>query len=235
MLFDLVPDTMFFIKDREARYILVNQAMVLRCGKRRTAEVLGRTAAELFPDAFGRNTTQLDLQVIAREETVQDKLELYHVPELHPQNPDQLPPRWCLTHKFPLRAAAGQTSGLVGISRDLPRPDERSAVYQQLARVVTHIAAHPEENLRIPELARLSGLSEDRLERGARQVFGLTPKQLVMKARLERASLLLRQTGLTVSAVAHQCGYADHSAFTRLFRGAVGLTPTQYREAQRER
>jgi AraC-like DNA-binding protein len=32
-----------------------------------------------------------------------------------------------------------------------------------------------------------------------------------------------------VSSIAHACGYADHSAFTRRFVQAVGTTPSKYR------
>lgn len=226
-LFDHVPDTMFFVKDAAARYVHVNDTMVRRSGKRRRAEILGRTVEELFPGDFGRNTTRTDLDVIARGEAVTDRLELYRVPGERPEAAG----RWCLTHKYPLRDAAGRPSGLAGLSRDLPRPDERSALYGQLARFTELVAARLEGGMSVRALAREVGLSEDRLERGARQVFGLTPKQLVTKARVEAASHLLRGTTATVAQIAYRCGYADHSAFTRAFRAAVGLTPTQFRAA----
>ncbi|OLV16711.1 AraC family transcriptional regulator [Deinococcus marmoris] len=231
-LFDRLPDTMFFIKDREARYVLVNRTMVKRSGKQRSEEVLGQTVEALFPGSFGRNTTLMDLQVIARGEGVQDKLELYHIPQTLALGSGMARPHWCLTHKLPLRDAGGQTVGLVGVSQDLAQPDERNVLYRQVARVAAYVEEHYGESLRIPHLARIADLSEDGLERGTRQVFGLTPKQLVMKVRLEAASRLLRQTSMTVTEVAHRCGYADHSAFTRVFRSAVGLTPTQYRRVQ---
>lgn len=224
-LFDSLPDTMFFVKDREGRYVAVNRTLVERSGKRRKEDLLGRTASEIFPDVLGYHHTEQDLQVIARGEPIQDRLEMYHLPR-----PAGLAVAWCLTHKFPVRDASGATTGVAGVSRDLPRPDERSVMYRQLELVAAHVRENHGEALRIPDLARLAGLSEDQLERGARQVFGLTPKQLVMKVRLEAASRLLRTSRATVSEVAHACGYADHSAFTRQFRRVVGLTPTRYRE-----
>jgi AraC-like DNA-binding protein len=36
-----------------------------------------------------------------------------------------------------------------------------------------------------------------------------------------------------VAEIAHASGFYDHSAFTRAFRSATGLTPTAYREAKR--
>ena len=38
--------------------------------------------------------------------------------------------------------------------------------------------------------------------------------------------------GLSVSAVARQCGYADESNFVRRFRQQFGMTPLQYRSAR---
>lgn len=228
-LFDRLPDTMFFLKDREGRYTMVNDTLVRRSGKRRSADLLGKTASALFPGPLGDNYTQQDLQVIAKGQAIQDKLELYHLPRRTKRAQREPSVGWCLTHKFPLRGPGGQVVGVAGISRDLPRPDERSALYRQLAQVFAHIQARCGEGLTMPELARLADLSQDQLERGARQVFGLTPKQLVIKVRLEAASTLLRTSSATVSDVAHQCGYADHGAFSRQFRSVVGLTPSQYR------
>lgn len=48
-LFDLLPDTVFFLKDRAGHYIAVNQTLVERCGRRSKTELLGRTVADVFP------------------------------------------------------------------------------------------------------------------------------------------------------------------------------------------
>jgi AraC-like DNA-binding protein len=40
---------------------------------------------------------------------------------------------------------------------------------------------------------------------------------------------LLRGTDRSVAEIAMDCGFYDHSAFTRAFRSATDLTPSQYR------
>jgi AraC-like DNA-binding protein len=62
-----------------------------------------------------------------------------------------------------------------------------------------------------------------------KKLFGLTPSQLIVKTRITIASRLLRETNLSVAAIAQQCGYSDQSAFTRAFRQASGVTPLEYR------
>ena len=65
------------------------------------------------------------------------------------------------------------------------------------------------------------------------EVFQVTPKQLLMKRRIDKACQMLEETAATISDVAAACGYADHSAFSRQFRAATHLTPLQYRASQR--
>jgi AraC-like DNA-binding protein len=63
----------------------------------------------------------------------------------------------------------------------------------------------------------------------AKRVFGVTPGQLVAKARIDEAARLLAETDRTIAEIALECGYCDHSAFARQFRAATSLTPSQYR------
>jgi AraC-like DNA-binding protein len=60
-------------------------------------------------------------------------------------------------------------------------------------------------------------------------VFQVTPKQLLMKRRIDKACQLLEETDRSIAAVSAACGYCDHSAFTRQFKIATQVTPAQYR------
>jgi AraC-like DNA-binding protein len=53
---------------------------------------------------------------------------------------------------------------------------------------------------------------------------------MIQKVRLEHAHRLLL-TEMPITEVALQCGYTDHSAFTRQFKALTGFTPRQYRQA----
>ncbi len=76
-------------------------------------------------------------------------------------------------------------------------------------------------------------MSVAQLERTARRVLGLSPKQLVMRFRLEEGLRLLTTTELALTEVARRCGYYDQSAFSRHFRKVVGSPPAAYRAAHR--
>ena len=53
------------------------------------------------------------------------------------------------------------------------------------------------------------------------------------RARIERAKMLLRETQLTVSAIALRMGFANPSAFVSAFRRATGATPGTFRDRAR--
>ncbi|RLT10960.1 MAG: AraC family transcriptional regulator [Planctomycetota bacterium] len=65
-----------------------------------------------------------------------------------------------------------------------------------------------------------------------KRLFGLTPSQFITKSRIAAASRMLRDLNKSVSEIAHACGFYDHSAFTRAFRSATGMTPSEFRTQQ---
>jgi AraC-like DNA-binding protein len=226
-LFDQTPDVVFFVKDREARYLVVNETLVARCGLRRKGQMIGRTAAQLFPAPLGESYVEQDRAVLATGTPIRRRLELHVYPGRRRG--------WCLTHKIPLFGKDGAIVGLAGLSKDLHRPDEAQEDYRQVARAVEQLQSRYAEPLRMEDLARAAGFSVDRFERQVRRIFDLTPRQLLIQARLDAASVLLLDPGRSVAEVAHACGYADQSAFTRQFKATVGITPRDYRVRERGR
>ena len=52
-LFDEIDDTVYFLKERDGRYAVVNRTLAKRCGLRVKADLVGRSPAELFPEPIG--------------------------------------------------------------------------------------------------------------------------------------------------------------------------------------
>jgi AraC-like DNA-binding protein len=217
-LFDALPDVVFFVKNREGCYTHVNQTLVRRLGLRRHADVIGRHPGELFPDPLGASYGAQDRRVLAGR-VLENQLEVHLFPDRAPG--------WCLTCKYPLREG-GAVTGVVGISRDLGRPDERHPTYARLMRVVEHLEAHCAEPVRVATLAQIAELSVAQLERHFQRVFQLNPGQMLTKLRIAAAMRMLHGAG-SIAAIGQACGYSDQSAFTRRFRRLTGLTPGQYR------
>lgn len=223
-LFDCLPDVVFFLKDPQGRYTAVNGTLVRRCGLRSKGELLGRTALEVFPAPLGAAYAGQDRLVLSGRE-IRDRTELHLY--------DDGTRGFCLTTKLPLFDADGRVAGMAGLSRDLHRPDENRAGYRALARAVEHLQAHFDGPLRIEQLAGLARLPVGRFQRLVRRVFHLTPRQLLVKTRVDAAARLLLASTTSLAEVALACGYTDQSAFSRQFKATAGLTPGQFRERQR--
>lgn len=89
------------------------------------------------------------------------------------------------------------------------------------------------EPLQIQEIAREVGVHPAYLARMFSRRFGCTIGEYVRRLRIERAARDLEHTELPIVVIALECGYADHSHFTRTFKRVVGMTPSAYRSATR--
>jgi AraC-like DNA-binding protein len=139
-------------------------------------------------------------------------------------------PCWCLTTKLPLRDTAGETIGLVGFSRDLRESVPMADVPADLALVLDAFERDYGEPASTSLLAKQAGMSAARFARLMKRIFGVTPSQYISRTRINAAARFLRNSDSSIAEIAYACGFGDHSAFTRAFRTAMGLTPTQYRE-----
>lgn len=221
-LFDVMPDIVFFVKDLTGRYQVVNKTLVRRCGLREKSALLGQTPDAFFPQALAASYAAQDALVLSGKKILQDQLELHLYPNRSPG--------WCLTQKFPLYDANQKIIGMTGISRDLALPDQRHPVFGKIAAAVRHLHENYDKQVAMAELVELTGLSIAQLERNFRKIFSLTPRQMMVKIRLDAASGMLAETMQSITDVALACGYQDHSAFSRIFKATVGVTPSEYRE-----
>ena len=129
-LFDLVSDTIFFVKDAEGRYVAVNQSLVERCGRRHKREIIGKTVSELYPANLAAGYAFQDRMVLRTGRRILEKLELHLYPDRRRG--------WCLTSKIPLRNA-GRIVGLAGISRDIGALDKGHAIPASLAAAIGYL------------------------------------------------------------------------------------------------
>jgi len=79
------------------------------------------------------------------------------------------------------------------------------------------------------EAARAARLSPSRFSVLLRQETGATFNDLLNGMRVDRARRLLRRSSKPLSIIALECGFADQSYFTKVFRRHAGMTPRRYR------
>jgi AraC family transcriptional regulator len=59
---------------------------------------------------------------------------------------------------------------------------------------------------------------------------GLSPHQYVLRVRIERAKIHLKDGGVSIAEVSRLIGFRTQEHFTKVFRRVVGVTPTKFRE-----
>jgi AraC family transcriptional regulator len=102
----------------------------------------------------------------------------------------------------------------------------------RLRQVIEYVHAHLGEEVSLDALARLSGMSMYHFARLFKQSTGESPYRYVIRLRMEKARQLLRETSLSVTAIAFQLGYHHPGQFFRTFGYYTGATPQQYRLAR---
>ncbi|AKJ43960.1 AraC family transcriptional regulator [Pragia fontium] len=219
-LLNAISNVVFFIKDREARYLIANLTLAKRCGFKTINPLLGKTSEAIFPSKLGSGYTQQDRLVLQQGIKIQDQL------EMHLYNGRET--GWCLTQKLPLYDINGTIIGMAGISYDLQEAKANHPAYRQLVAVDSYIREHYSRTISLNELTSLTGFSVAQLERYCKRIFRLTPRQMIHKVRLENATKLLATT-MPITDIALHCGYTDHSAFSRQFKALTGSTPRHFR------
>tara|TARA_R110000787_G_scaffold73921_2_gene164490 strand:- start:4297 stop:5304 length:1008 start_codon:yes stop_codon:yes gene_type:complete len=89
---------------------------------------------------------------------------------------------------------------------------------------------HMRRDVDFTELADDLGTSQRTLIRRFKQATGSTPLKFLQNLRLEASKSLLLNSPLGVNEVMEEVGYSDPSAFIRLFKQRVGLTPSGFRQ-----
>ena len=87
-----------------------------------------------------------------------------------------------------------------------------------------------DSDLSVNELASMLGVSKSGLNRKLKNLVGVTPKEFVTKARMNRAVVLLETTHLPVKEIAYGCGFSDQNYFGKCFRTSFGVSPSEYRQ-----
>lgn len=99
-----------------------------------------------------------------------------------------------------------------------------------LSAAVDKMRSNPEELTSTGEIADALDISPRHLQRLFRVYTGKSPQMFYRDLRLERARTLIRQGDQSITQVAVSVGYISMSHFSRSYREAFGITPTEERK-----
>ena len=106
----------------------------------------------------------------------------------------------------------------------------RRLTVQRLLSARNRILNSPFDGNDLASLAAAARYSKSHFLRSFRDLFGVTPHDLVIQARMELARHLIANSDLAISEVAASVGYESRFAFARSFKNRFGLTATRFRQ-----
>jgi AraC-like DNA-binding protein len=106
-------------------------------------------------------------------------------------------------------------------------------VFGRLCRARDLLRQPADPPISIREVARTAGMSPFHFIRRFEALFGLTPHQFRIAARLDEARVLLAQGRHNVTGVCMDLGFSSLGSFSALFARRIGTTPSAYRRRAR--
>lgn len=100
-------------------------------------------------------------------------------------------------------------------------------------RVCQHLSMHMHTHITIDALARQFHISQTQIKQSFKAVYGVSVYSFIRAQKMQAAALLLRHTDETVLEIAGRFGYENGSKFAAAFRDEIGMTPAQFRAADR--
>lgn len=99
-----------------------------------------------------------------------------------------------------------------------------------VAKAITYIDNHLNENTAITELAKMCLMSETAFRKLFRDITGLSPAKYKMQKKIQKAqSILMNSPEVSVSEVSYMLGFCDVAYFYKVFADITGTTPNKLR------
>ena len=109
-----------------------------------------------------------------------------------------------------------------------PRPQLAPA---KLQRILDFIEAHLADDVSLDDLAAVACLSPFHFGRIFKASVGVSPLRYVVDRRIAKACTLLADPAISMLSISLQCGFADSSHFSTVFRKHRNASPSAWRQA----
>ncbi|MDR3484729.1 MAG: helix-turn-helix domain-containing protein [Bradyrhizobium sp.] len=185
------------------------------------AEIIGATEFDFFPRQIAETIIDDDQRVMATGERLLNRIEVILDQSGHLV--------WVATNKVPLFDRNDTVVGLMGITRLISASTDLPAGFRSFQAAINYIQDHLNGDIRMDDLAALSNLSPSQFRKRFRMLFHLSPREFLLRTRLQTAARRLSTTRDPIIYVALDCGFSSQSYFTAQFRAFFGTSPNKYR------
>lgn len=177
-------------------------------------------SADYLENQYTANQTHVgaDLRILAHK--------LSEQPDLHREVPDELYftlAEHIVADHIPIIKQLQQVPAI--------RQHTRKELYRRLCKAKEYMQGTFTQSPAIQEIARYANLSEFHFFRLFKQVYGITPHNYLMQLKLNYASQLLKESGLSIAETAALSGFSDVFAFSKAFKKRRGVTPGAWKSS----
>lgn len=102
-----------------------------------------------------------------------------------------------------------------------------------LEPALTYIEKNYQENITLQKVAEISNVSSYYFSRLFKKELGVNFSIYLKQRKIEKGKELLIQTSLPIENIATKLGYYEAGYFTKVFKQAEGITPSEYRKGVR--
>lgn len=111
------------------------------------------------------------------------------------------------------------------------RPKHLTSGHKSVQMMIDYTEAHYQQDISIQNLADHCSINANYASQIFRQEMGITFISYLTSLRMDHAAWLLTHTSQTVFTIAAQVGYSDYFYFAKVFKKAMGCTPTAFRKS----
>lgn len=101
---------------------------------------------------------------------------------------------------------------------------------EKIRRIHEYVMHHYCSDLSLEEAARVCGLSKSNFCHFFKKRTGRSFSRFINELRIHQASRRLRESNLTITAIAYESGFSNLSYFNRSFKTLLRMSPQTYRQ-----
>lgn len=106
-------------------------------------------------------------------------------------------------------------------------PDNQLIYVEKAKDYIANNYSYP---ITVEEIAEYVGISRSHLFRAFKSHIQQSPKEYLTEFRIKRARQMLRETALSISAIAYSSGFDNNLYFSKAFKSKMRMSPSEYRK-----
>lgn len=181
-------------------------------------------------------TSHIPVILLTARSTPEDRIECYKAgANGYISKPFELNVLKARIHNFLMEKTFKQQQFIIDKHINLSTLSCQSLDEQFLKKTVTIIEKHlSDSELDVESIARELNLSKTTFYRKIKTVTGLPPSDFIRNVQLKHACHMLSDPNINVSEVAYSVGFSDPKYFTRCFKKAFNMSPSEYQNSREQ-